>query len=108
MTRIIAHLLAGVAFLLGVGITPAVADVVPPGDIVTLAPSIFEGGPPCTGQAETNLDQIITPAVGRIPFVIPDGHVFVLTGVSWFDVTANGSGAHAIQITLVDSTGFGR
>jgi hypothetical protein len=104
MTRIIAHLLRGVALLLAVVVTTAGADVVPAADIVTLAPSVLEGPEPCNIQAETGLTHVITAYATRIPFVIPDGEVFVLTGVSWFDSSGPlTAGADAIQMRLVNS-----
>ena len=84
MTRTIAHLLRGVAVLFAVAVTSAGADVVPATDIVTLAPSTVNGPFPCNTQGETTLDQIITAGASRIPYFIPDGQVFVITGLSWF------------------------
>ena len=102
MRRIIAHLLRGVALLLAVAVTIAGADVVPAADIVTLAPSMVNGPSPCNIQGETTLDQVITAGAQRIPFVIPLGRVFVITGLSWFNTgVALGSPA-AVQIRLVN------
>lgn len=102
MRRIIRHSLRVVALLLALGATTAGADVVPAKDIVTLAPSTVNGPAPCNIQGETTLDQIITAGASRIPFFIPDGQAFVITGLSWFRTAALGSPA-AVQIRPVNT-----
>src|SRR5262245_7882147 len=75
-----------------------------PSDMVVLSAVTLVG--PCPGGQGRLFSHRIGPDGNQTPFTIPQDHVLVLTGISWFSTNLGNDLGVAVTISLVSTTGL--